>query len=539
MFHSLARYLECREINEKRLAINEHKMSNNTSNNKRIAKNTSILFLRTLFVMFISLYTSRVILEALGVENYGIYNVVGGFVSMFSVISSSLSTAISRFITYEIGKGDKIRLNKVFSTSILIQIVLAIIIFIVCEIIGIWFMESHMQIAPERLYAAHWVLHCSLLSFCIGLLCVPYDACIIAHERMGAFAFFSTYDVIMKLAICFALYISPIDRLILYAILILLLSLSSRVIYTIYCRKHFEETRSKIDFDKTIFKEMIGFSGWSFFNNTAYILNNQGVNMLMNVHFGVAVNAARGIAVQVEGAVIRFVNSFTTAINPQITKYYASGDLQNMHKLVCRGAKFSFFAMLMFALPIIIEAKQILSIWLVNVPEYTVIFTQLSLVMGMCDCIGNSGYTACMATGNLKRYSIIITTIGILEFPLAWIFFTYGAAPQYAYYTYIAVKITVLIARMFLLKSMVSLKVSIYIKNVFVPIITTSIIAIIPPAIIYNYLNETIIRLIFIILISITSTSVSVLYLGMTRDERNLILSKTKNIFYKLTKHKK
>lgn len=514
-------------------------MSDNASNNKRIAKNTSILFVRTLFVMLISLYTSRLILQALGIENFGIYNVVGGVVSMFSVISSSLSIAISRFITFEIGKGDKEKLKKVFSTSILIQVILASIIFIVCEIIGIWFMDSHMQIPQGRLYAAHWVLHCSLISTCIGLLSIPYDACIIAHERMGAFAFIGIYDVLMKFLICLLLFISPIDKLILYSILILFLSLSTRAIYLIYSHKNFEEAHSKIGFDKTIFKEMLGFSGWNFFNNTTYILNNQGVNMLINIYFGVAVNAARGIGIQIENAVMKFVSSFTTAINPQITKYYASGDLANMHKLVCRGAKFSFFAMLLFALPIIIEAKQILSIWLVNVPEYAVIFAQLSLVMGMCDCIGNSGYTACMATGKLKKYSLIITSIGILEFPLAWIFFAIGAAPQYAYYTYIAVKITVLIVRMFLLKSMVGLKVSMYIKNVFIPIITTTIIAIIPPIILYKYLDENILRLILIVTISIISTSVSVLYGGMTKNERNLVLSKIKNIVYKFIKHRR
>ena len=229
-------------------------MSDNASNNKRIAKNTSILFVRTLFVMLISLYTSRLILQALGVEDFGIYNVVGGVVSMFSVISSSLSTAISRFITYEIGKGDKIRLNKVFSTSILIQIALAIIIFIVCEVIGIWFMDSHMQIPQERLYAAHWVLHCSLISTCIGLLSIPYDACIIAHERMSAFAFMSIYDVSMKFVICLLLFISPIDKLILYAIFILFLSLSTRAIYLIYCHRHFEETHSKILFNPKNFR---------------------------------------------------------------------------------------------------------------------------------------------------------------------------------------------------------------------------------------------------------------------------------------------
>lgn len=284
---------------------------------------------------------------------------------------------------------------------------------------------------------------------------------------------------------------------------------------------------------------MVGFSGWSFFNSTTYILNNQGVNMLMNVHFGVIVNAARGIATQVENAVLQFVNNFTTAINPQITKCYSSGDILNMHKLVCRGAKFSFFAMLILSLPIIIEAKQILSIWLVNIPEYTVIFVQLSLVMGMCDCIGNSGYTACMATGNLKRYSIIITTIGILQFPLTWIVFYFGAEPQYSYYTYIAVKISVLIARMFLLEHMVGLKATHYMRTVFVPIVITSFFAILAPILIHNFLNESIVRFIVVVIVSLVSTSISSLYLGMTTNERLLIIGKIKSILFRIINNRK
>lgn len=510
-----------------------------TTNNKRIAKNTGFLLIRTLFVMFISLYTSRVILEALGVENYGIYQVVGGVVAMFSVISASLSTAISRFITFEIGSGNMEKLKRIFSTSIVIQLALIAIIFVVCEIVGIWFMETKMQIPPERLYAAKWVLQCSLFTFAINLLSVPYNASIIAHEKMSAFAYIGIYEAVMKLLICYLIIVSPIDKLIFYAILLLLLSVSTRIIYTIYCNRHFEESRTKIVFDKAIFKEMIGFSGWSFFNNTASILNNQGVNMLMNVFFGVVVNAARGIAVQVETAVLQFVNNFTTAINPQITKYYANGDLQNMHKLVCRGAKFSYFAMLFLALPIIIEAKQILEFWLVDIPEYAVIFVQLSLVMGMCDCIGNSGYTACMATGKIKKYSIIITSVAILEFPLAWIVFYIGAAPQYAYYTYIGIKIAALIVRMFLLDSMVELKVSTYIKNVFIPILATSAIAVILPVTLYHTMNEGLLRFILVGFTSVVSTIIAALYVGMTKNERRVITTKAQNIIRKFIKQKR
>lgn len=504
--------------------------------NKRIAKNTIVLYIRTLFVMLVSLYTSRVILEVLGVEDYGIYQVVGGVVAMFSVISSSLSNAISRFLTFEIGHGDKERLKKIFSTSITIQFVIAIIIFLLSEIIGIWFIEAKMQIPPERLNASRWVLHCSLFTFCINLLSVPYNACIIAHERMNAFAYIGIFEVIMKLVICYLIIVSPFDRLISYALLMMLLAVVVRIIYGIYCNRQFVESRVKIGFDKDIFKEMLGFSGWSFFNNTVFILNNQGVNMLMNVFFGVVVNAARGIAVQVENTVLQFVNNFTTAINPQITKSYASGDLDGMYKLVCRGAKFSYFSMLFLALPIIIEAEQILSIWLVDVPEYTVIFVQLSLVMGMCESIGNSGYTACIATGKLKKYSLIITSIGFLEFPLAWIFFAAGTSPTYAYYTYIAIKIVVLIVRMHLMESMIGLKTKMYVKGAFIPIILTTLIAIIPPILLNIFLKQSILRLILMIIVSFASVGICTLYIGMTTNERNMILKGFKKLTAKFIK---
>lgn len=511
-------------------------MSNSAQNNKRIAKNTAMLYIRTLFVMFISLYTSRVILEALGVDDYGIYQVVGGIVAMFSVISSSLSTAISRFITFEIGSGNKERLKRIFSTSVTIQIAIAVIVAVLTEFVGLWFMEAEMQIPPERLNAARWVLHCSVLTFCINLLSVPYNACIIAHEHMSAFAYISIFESVVKLAICYAVMASPIDNLVFYAILMLILALLIRIIYAVYCHHNFEESRTSWGFDKGIFKEMIGFSGWSFFNNSAFILNNQGVNMLINIYFGVAVNAARGIATQVEHAVLQFVNSFTTALNPQITKSYANGDLPGMHKLVCRGAKFSYFSMLLLALPIIIETEQILSVWLVEVPAHAVAFVQLSLIMGMCDCIGNSGYTACIATGKLKRYSLTITSIACLEFPLAWMFFAIGSTPEYAYYTYIAVKVTILFVRMHLMEKMIGLKCSMYATNVFLPIAATTVAALILPIAIYFNMKSGIARFILLALTSVVSVSLATLYIGMSKNERMVILHKIKDIYLKALK---
>lgn len=505
-------------------------MSSSQINNKRIAKNTILLYIRTLFVMVISLYTSRVVLQVLGVEDYGVYQVVGGLVAMFSVISSSLSSAISRFITFEIGRGDMERLKRIFSTSIIIQLCLCVIVALAVEIGGLWFMHTEMQIPAGRLEAAEWVLHCSVLTFCINLLSIPYNACIIAHEHMKAFAYVSVVEAMLKLGILFLIIYSPIDRLVAYAILLTLVAALIRLAYTVYCHKHFEETKTKLIFDKSIFKEMSGFSGWSFFTNTNFILNNQGVSMLMNVFFGVTVNAARGIATQVENAVLQFVNNFTTAINPQITKSYASGDLGAMHTLVCRGARFSYFAMLVMALPIICEAETILNLWLTEIPNHTIIFVQLSLIMGMCDSLGASGYTACAATGKLKRYSLIITPIGLLEFPLTWLFFAFDAPVVSTYYLYIFVKILVLVARMFLMRDMIGLKVSTFVTSVFLPVIFTTFIAIIPSVLLLNLLEPTFYRLFLSVIVGVLSVATSVLYVGMTPTERTALLGKVRHI---------
>lgn len=495
-----------------------------------------MLYVRTLFVMVISLYTSRVVLQVLGVEDYGVYQVVGGLVAMFSVISSSLSSAISRFITFEIGRGDVERLKRIFSTSIIIQLCLCVIVALAVEIGGLWFMHTEMQIPAGRLDAAEWVLHCSVLTFCLNLLSIPYNACIIAHEHMKAFAYVSVVEAVLKLGILFLIVYSPIDSLVTYAILLTVVAALIRLAYTVYCHKHFEETKTKLIFDKSIFKEMFGFSGWSFFNNTSFILNNQGVSMLMNVFFGVTVNAARGIAIQVESAVLQFVNNFTTALNPQITKSYANGDLDNMYKLVCRGAKFSFFSMLILSLPIILEANQILSIWLTKVPEHTVIFVQLSMIMGMCDCIGTTGYTACMATGKLKRYSLTLTPLIVLEFPLSWLLFYYGASVESSYYLYILIKLLVLFVRMYLMQRMIGLNCIMYIKGVFFPIVLTTLFSIILPILIIIFMDEDILRFFILLIVSAISVIVSVLFLGMTRIERNMIIQKSSNLFSKIIK---
>lgn len=498
-------------------------------NNKRIAKNTAMLYIRTMFVMVVTLFTSRVILRTLGVEDYGVYQVIGGLVAMFSVISNALSSAISRFITYEIGKGNKERLRKIFSSSVIIQILMSIIFLIIAESIGGWFLHSKMQIPDGRMFAAEWVLHCTLITFCINLISVPYNACLIAHEHMKAFAYVSVLDAVMKLSISYAIDISPFDHLISYVILLMTLSICIRYIYARYCHKHFEESRGRIVFDKSLFKEISGFAGWNFFTNAASVFNNQGVNMLINVFFGVTVNAARGIAQQVEHAVINFVGSFTTAINPQITKSYAAGEMDAMYRLICRGAKFSYLAMLFFALPIMFEAEIILKTWLVKVPDYSVDFVRFAMVLGLQDCLGKACYTASIATGKMKRYAAIYTPVAILEFPLVWIAFKLGADVIWAYYLYIVVRSLCLIVRLYLLKDLLDFNPMTFVKEVYARIALNTALAVIPSFLVIQTIPEGYLRLVLNLFVGCSSVAIASFFVGLTKVERNVIMSKVKN----------
>lgn len=502
----------------------------NSANNKRIAKNTLLLYVRTMFTMAISLYTSRVILDTLGVEDYGIYNVVGGFVAMFSVISGSLSNSISRYITYELGHGDWQKLKIIFSTSINIQLFLSLIILLLGETVGIWFLNEKMNIPTERLFAANWVLHLSILSFVVNLISVPYNAVIVAHEKMSAFAYVSIIEVTLKLIIVYLLYISLWDKLIVYSILLVLVSVIIRIVYGIYCNKHFTETHYVKVHDKELVKEMTSFAWWGFFGNAAWMLNTQGVNILINLFFGVSVNAARGIAVQVESALIKFINDFTTAINPQITKSYALGDSARMVMLVNKGSKFSFFLNLLISLPVLFEAEYILSLWLVEVPEHTVAFIRLVIIATMIQKFGDTGVTACMATGTIRKYAIWITTVGCLVFPLTWIAYEFGASAESAYIVFALVYILVNLTRLWLMVGLLGFPVWIYIKEVYGRSIIVVSLSCIFPFLIYNYIPLSFSRLLISCVVCIISTITSIYFAGLTRGERIEITTKLRTI---------
>ena len=501
-------------------------MAEAISDNKRIAKNTILLYFRTIFIMLITLYTSRVILNQLGVENYGIYNVVGGVVAMFAVISAALSSAISRFITFELGRGDKSRLRAIFSTSINIQVGISLIILLLGEIVGVWFLNYKMAIPPARLVAANWVLQCSLITFCINLISVPYNALIIAHERMSAFAYISILEAALKLAICYLLIISPWDKLIAYAVLMVIVSIIIRITYSVYCNIHFQESRYKWGHNRALVKEMAGFAGWNFFTNIAYIFNTQGISLLVNVFFGVTLNAARGIAAQVESAVMQFVHNFTTAINPQITKCYAANEKDQMFLLVCRGAKFSYLLLLMLALPIIIETEYILTLWLQIVPDLTVIFVRLTMISAMVNILGSSCYTACMATGDIKRYAIWVTLAGLSAFPLTWIAFACGLSAESAYVIYILVYIGVDATRLYIMRGLLHFPTTLFLKKVLVPITLTTVTGLIIPVMIATQMQPSTGRLIVTCFISILSVGLATCYIGLTKHEREMTIGK-------------
>lgn len=499
------------------------------NDNRRIAKNTVYLYIRTFLVMLIALYTSRVILQTLGVNDYGIFNAVGGVVSMFQIISGSLAAAISRYITFALGKGNMERLRQVFSTSMMVQILIGVAVLILGETLGLWFVNTYMNIPEGRMEAANWVWHCSLFSFVIGLIYVPFNAMIIAHEHMNMYAFLSIFDAVAKLVIVLLLPFFGLDRLALYSILLVGISLTNFSVYYFYCRHHFCESHFEKPKDMGLIKEITNFAGFSFLNNAANILNSQGLNVLINIFFGVAFNAARGIATQVEGAVMQFVDNIIMAINPQITKSYAVGDKGRMFMLVCSGSRFAYFLMLFFALPVFLETDFILKLWLGTVPEYTVVFVHLSLIGSMVKMLGNTGYTACMATGNIKRYSIIITVVGIFVFPLVYLAFKLSAPVEWAYYIFIAVYTAVLFVRLGLMKQMIEFPPQMFIKEVLLPVSLVTIAAVIAPLIVLHYIEAGWLRLISVLLVSTVSCVLFIYLIGLKRYERDSLMKTLAN----------
>lgn len=474
--------------------------------------------------MLVSLYTSRVILNTLGVEDYGIYNVVGGVVTMFAFFNSAMSSATQRFLSYEIGKGDFKQLRKTFNATQIIHIGIAILIFILAETVGLWFVKTYLVIPPERLEVAIWVYHFSVLSFTVSIIQVPYNATIIAHERMNVYAYVSIIEVLLKLLIVFMLTWITFDKLKLYGILNFAVVFLIAAIYRIYTRKNFEESKFEVVRDKKLYKTLVSYSGWSLFGNIAGVAKGQGINIILNMFFGPVVNAARGIAMQVQSAVNSFVSNFQMAVNPQIIKSYAADEKEYMSSLVIRSSKFSFYLLYFLSLPIIIEIDQILKLWLKTVPDYSSIFTILVLIIILIDSVSGPLMTAIQATGKIKVYQAVVGSLLTLILPISYILLKRGYSPEVTLYVNIVISIVALIFRLYLLWKLLKFPIIRFIREIILKNIVIVLLSLTIPLLIRYNMNDGLFRLIIIVLVSIIWNSTVIYLIGLHKSEKAIII---------------
>lgn len=503
-------------------------MDPDSRNTRRIAKNTLMLYVRMLVLMLVGLYTSRVVLASLGENDFGIYDVIGGVVAMFTIISGALNSAITRFITFEMGKGDENRLNKVYSAAVLIQFALAVIVVALAEPVGLWFIDNRMTIAPERIPAAVMVLHFSLASFVINLMSVPQMASITAHEKMSAYAYIGLLDGLLRLGVAFLISRSSADRLVLYAALMMVTVLVVRSAYGLYCRKNFPECRFRRVRDLSLIKEMFSFAGWNFIGVSSGVLRDQGGKILVNLFAGTAVNAARGVAMQLNGAVQGFVTNFMTAVNPQITKSYASGDHGYMFYLISKSSRMSYFLLYILALPVLFNTEYILDLWLKDVPDHSALFVRLFLVYTLSESLSNPLVTAQLATGKIRNYQLVVGGLQLLNIPVSYAFLKMGAMPEVTVMVAIAVSQICLFARLFMLKGMIALPSGEFMRKVYLNVAGVTALSLVLPLAVCRYIPDGFMGFMANVALCICSAAASVLTAGLSRGERRELLSMLK-----------
>lgn len=473
--------------------------------------------------MVISLFTSRIILANLGITNYGIYNVVGGLIGMFGILTSTQNVAISRFLTFELGTNNNEKLNRVFSTSITIQLIMSLLILIIAETIGLWYVNNVMVIPTDRLIAANYCYQFSIISCILGIIVVPYNASIISHEKMNIFAYMGIFSSLFALLIAYLIGISPIDKLIFYGLLLMTSTLITAVVNIWYCAKHFQETRFKISFDSELLKSMFGFMGWYSIGASSWIIKNYGGNLLINFFFGPAINAARGLSNSVNTAITQFSNNFTVALKPQIIKSYSSNEFEYMFKLIDRGAKLTVFLLLFVSAPILLNTQFVLSLWLKEVPNQTALFTQLILICTMIEMISVTLETVMLATGDIKRYQIVVGSIEYMNIPLSWVLLHFGCIPEITVIVSIFIAHCTLGARLYLLKRMIGLNIAVFIKEVYLTILYVAIIGISIPFICQSLLSINLTTFIFTSLLCIICMGLSIWFIGFKNSERKYV----------------
>lgn len=508
------------------------------SKSSTIAKNTLLLYTRMLFSLVVSLFTSRIILNTLGVEDYGINNVVGGVVSMFTFLNSSMSATVQRFLSFEIGREDKQRLNKVFNTSLIIHIGLAVIFFLLIETIGLWFLYNKLNIPPNRLSAASWVLHFSALSTLMSVLSVPYRALIISREKMSLFAKLSILEISLRLVIVYMLVMFNYDKLKIFSLLSFIVSTMITLLYANISRKSYSETKFRWEWDSALFKEIYSFAGWNLIGVTSGLAKTQGVNIVLNLFFGSILNASRGIAVQVNHAIDNFITNFIVAINPQITKSYAAGDSIYLMKLVENGSRYSFYLLILLSYPILFETEIILKLWLKIVPEYTVVFVRLVLTLSIIEVLSKTLIQLMFSTGRIRNYQIAVGVVTLLNLPFTYIAFKLGYPPQTTFYISIFLAIVALIIRMIMLRKMVEFSIRNYMKNVVFNVFFVSFVSFFIPFLVLNEMDSGVQRLIIVSVVSVVSVTTSIYFLGLSNEERKLVIRNISKVLIHNNKNK-
>ena len=508
--------------------------SQTTDNNKRIAKNTLLLYFRMLLMMFVTLFTSRVVLDKLGVTDYGIYNVVGGVVAMLGFLNSSMSNDVQRYLSFEIGKNNEAGVNRIFNVSLFAHAGIAVFVFVVMEIVGVWYLNTHMNIPAERMDAANWVLQCSIFTTLFTIVQVPYNAIIISKEQMGIYAYISILEVVLKLLVVYMLTIGNFDKLKLYSVLIMVVTIGIMMIYRFYCKRKYNEVKLKFIKDWNLLKQIVGFASWNMLGELAWVFTGQGVNIILNSFFGPVVNAARGLAEQVNGAVNRFVANFQTAVNPQLIKSYASDQLEEMKTLLYRSTRFSYYLLLALSLPIILKMDFILHLWLKEVPNHTTGFCQLVLVSSLVSTLSNLLAQVARAYGKIRNYQIVVSIFLFLNFPLSYIVLKLGCSPLSTMCVNIGINAMLLFVRLRITNRMIQMTYGNFIRNVLLPVIIVTAVALVIPLTIYSMLDNSIISFIIVCLVSFVSVGVSTYALGMNANERQYILAAISKIITKI-----
>lgn len=494
-----------------------------SSNNKRIAKNTLLLYFRMFFIMVVMLFTSRVVLSALGIEDYGIYNVVVGVVAMMGVLNGAMSVSTQRYFTFELGRGDLIRLKQTFSLCLTIFFLLSVIVVVLGETIGLWFLNTQLIIPQERISAANWVYQFSIFSCVSSLVIMPFNAAIIAHERMNVYAYVGIFEVVLKLLIVYLLLLIPADRLVTYGALFMLSHFIVAGTYIAFCWRNFSETRYTWYWEKSLFKELVLYSGWNLFGALAALVKGQGLNILLNMFFNPAVNAARGIAYQINAAITQFFTNFYTAVRPQITKYYAQDDMVEMQKLIFRSSKMAFYLIMLISLPIIIETHFFVTLWLGQLPEYVVPFTRLIIAISAIDSMATPLMTAAHATGNIKLYQSSVGSMTILNIPISYAFLKSGYPPLTVFYISLVISVVCLFMRLWIVRRLMKFPVKDYVVRVFGTCVVVCMLSIILPYIVHFLLKESFISVMIVCVISILSSITSIYFFGMDLKEKQFV----------------